>query len=239
MPVLSTGYIIAGACATKARKTMFAQLKDHVRAGAVDQKEVARAVGEFNRFLYVLLVERLKISKGDVVRARIQYDVENGKVKWAYDTFTLEVFQRIPDEKMSDEVKRAVQEAEKIVERPLTYIVEEAITTSYGDKVLYVKLGDEKVGALVATPVNEEFMLIRGAVAEPDPIIFDRLKLSLEGKSTDIALNEKIADLIRTGKVAEVGEVRKIIEGIEMIVKGESRRGEGGTLEDFSSKKAP
>ncbi|RLE48994.1 MAG: DUF2258 domain-containing protein [Candidatus Methanomethylicota archaeon] len=224
MPVLSTGYIIAGACADKVRKTMFAQLRDQVKAGTLDSREVARASGEFNRVLYYILVERLKVGKGDVVRARIQYDVENGKIKWAYDTFSLEVFQRVPDEKVMGEVKQAIQQVEKLVERAPAYVVEKAITTSYGDHILYIKIGEEKVGALMVTPINEEQVLVRGAVLEPTPVIIDRTRVSLEGKPINTALTEKIADLVRTAKAVESEEAEKIVKDAEAVVESESKK---------------
>jgi len=75
MVLLSTGFIIAGAYAGKVRKTLFAQLRDHVKRGEVSAQEVARAA-ELNRALYHILVERLKSDKGDAIKAKVEYDVE-------------------------------------------------------------------------------------------------------------------------------------------------------------------
>ena len=81
MVLLSTGFIIAGAYAGKVRKTLFAQLRDHVKRGEVSAQEVARAA-ELNRALYHILVERLKSDKGDAIKAKIEYDVEDARVVW-------------------------------------------------------------------------------------------------------------------------------------------------------------
>jgi len=72
---LSSGLVIAGAYADKIRRTLFAQLKDLVKQDKSFSKEVARATGELNAVLFRILVEELKL-KGDVVRIRINYNVD-------------------------------------------------------------------------------------------------------------------------------------------------------------------
>ncbi len=108
---LSTGLIIAGAYADKVRKTLFAQLKDLVKQDKEFAREVARATAELNVVLYNILVNELRVDKGDVVRARISYVVEPSKrVKWLYETLRLEVFKRVPDENVARVVSRMVSE---------------------------------------------------------------------------------------------------------------------------------
>jgi hypothetical protein len=106
---LSTGLIIAGAYADKVRRTLFAQLRDAVKQDKEFAREVARATAELNVVLYNILVEELKISKGDVVRVRINYRVEPGrKITWLYDTLRVEAFKRVPDESVEKVVSTII-----------------------------------------------------------------------------------------------------------------------------------
>jgi hypothetical protein len=106
---LSTGLVIAGAYADKVRRTLFAQLKDAIKQDKEFAREVARATAELNVVLYNILIEELKISKGDVVRVRINYRVDPGKrVTWLYDTLRVEAFKRVPDESVEKVVNNVV-----------------------------------------------------------------------------------------------------------------------------------
>lgn len=101
MPTLNTGLVLAGGYAAKTRRAMFAQLTDAIKSGRLESGEVARAVAEINQALYKFLVEKAKLGKGDVVRVRIDYEVEGGKISWKYDTLRVELFRRVPDEEVS------------------------------------------------------------------------------------------------------------------------------------------
>lgn len=107
---LNTGLVIAGAYADKIRRTLFAQLSELVRKDKEFSKEVARASGELNLVLYHVLVNELKANKGDAVRIRINYtvDQEARRVKWFYDTLRVEMFRRVPDEEVAQAVSRVV-----------------------------------------------------------------------------------------------------------------------------------
>jgi len=113
MPSLSTGLVIAGAYADKLRRTLFAQLRDDVKAGNVSNQEVARAAAEMNQLLFHILVEDLKIEKGDVVRVRVDYNVEDGTIKWNLSTLTVEAFKRMDDGEVQGVVKKRVEEFSK------------------------------------------------------------------------------------------------------------------------------
>jgi len=113
MVTLSTGLVIAGAYADKLRRTLFAQLSDKVKSGELDSKEVARAAAEVNQLLFNILVEDLKIEKGDVVRIRIDYDVKDGEIKWDLSTLSVEAFKRLEDEKVAEVVKKRIEELSK------------------------------------------------------------------------------------------------------------------------------
>ncbi len=137
---LSTGLVIAGAYADKLRRTLFAQLRDLVKENKEFAREVARASGEINRLIYVILVDKLKADKGDVVRIRVKYSVEDWKIKWHYDTLRLEYFKRVPD----DEVMKVVAETikEKLPEIQAQYAAaptaEEAEAILKGEKEEFV-----------------------------------------------------------------------------------------------------
>ena len=91
MPRVSSGLIIAGAYANKIRRVLFAGAK-----GLVDPKEIARAAGELNAILFEVL-RRLGADKGDVIRIIVEYDVEEGKIKWKWDTLELQHFKVVPE----------------------------------------------------------------------------------------------------------------------------------------------
>ncbi|RLF09821.1 MAG: DUF2258 domain-containing protein [Thermoprotei archaeon] len=103
MPTLNTGLIIAGAYADKARRVLMAQVK-----GVVSPQEAVRAVGELNKVLFEILVNELKADKGDVVRVVVDYEVQDGQLKWNYNTLKLEFFKRVSDEEVNKQVKEAL-----------------------------------------------------------------------------------------------------------------------------------
>lgn len=223
MALLSTGFIITGAYADKVRKTLFAQLREYVKRGEVSSQEVARAVAELNRALYHILVEKLKSDKGDVVRARIEYDVEDGKLVWKYDTLQLEVFKRIPDEDIRRIVKETVAEIGRILERVIAYKVEKAVVTTIGDHLFRVKVNDKAVGAVAVTTINNELAIVRGAVLEPTPVVIDKSKVPLDGKSVDEVISSNIADLVRTARNVEFSEAERAVKSIEALIESELR----------------
>jgi hypothetical protein len=221
MVLLSTGFIIAGAYADKVRKTLFAQLRDHMKRGEVSAQEVARAAAELNRALYHILVERLKSDKGDVVRAKIEYDVEGGRVVWDYNTLQLEVFKRIPDEEVQRVLRETTSEISKLLERAIAYNVERAAVTSYGDYLFRVKIDDKIVGALTVTTIDNEVAIVRGAVLEPTPIIIDKSKVPLEGKSIEEVVSSNLANLVKSARNVELAEAERALKGIEAVIESE------------------
>jgi hypothetical protein len=221
MVLLSTGFIIAGAYADKVRKTLFAQLRDHMKRGEVSAQEVARAAAELNRALYHILVERLKSDKGDVVRAKIEYDVEGGKVVWDYNTLQLEVFKRVPDEEVQRVLRETTSEISKLLERAIAYNVERAAVTSYGDYLFKVKIDDKVVGALTVTTIDNEVAIIRGAVLEPTPIIIDKSKVPLEGKSVEEVVSSNLTNLVKSARNVELAEAERALKGIEAMIESE------------------
>ena len=224
MTLLSTGLIIAGAYADKVRKTLFAQLRDQMKRGEVTAQEIARAAAELNRVLYHIIVEKLKSDKGDVVRARVEYEIEDGKISWKYDTLQLEVFKRVPDDTVAGIVKETVAGIEKLLERAIAYSVEKVVTTALGDHAYRVKIDDKVVGALMVTTINNEFAIVRGAVLEPTPVIIEKGKIPLEGKALDEAVSSNIADLVRAGRNVESSEAEKAVKDIEAVIESELKK---------------
>ncbi len=90
MPTMSTGLIIAGAYADKVRKVMAAQAK----SAGMPVEEAIRAAAELNQRLFDIATGK-GIDKGDVVRIKIEYVVEDGKIKWLYDTLTIEHWKKV------------------------------------------------------------------------------------------------------------------------------------------------
>lgn len=112
---LSSGLVIAGGYADKIRRTLFAQAKSL----NITNDEVVRAAAELNVILYEILVNRLKIDKGDVVRVRLEYNVNNGKIEWIYHTLRVEAFRRINDEEIESIVKEVVSNSDTLIRERL------------------------------------------------------------------------------------------------------------------------
>ena len=220
LPTLSTGLIIAGAYADKVRRTLFAQLRDRIKQGEITNQEVARAAGELNRVLYYILVEKLKTDKGDVVRARIEYDIIDGQVKWKYDTLRLEVFRRIPDEDVSAKVSEIIGRIEEILSKAVQYTVEKVLTTKLGDHIYWIKLGEKRVGAIIVTPLNGS-AIVRGAVLDPSPVIIDRGRIEYKEGELDQVVSREIVEMLRVGRHAESSEVEEILKDIEALIEVE------------------
>ncbi len=211
MPTLSSGYIIAGGYAYKLRRTIFAQLKEDIKRGAVSSQDVARAVGELNSTLYRILVDKFKVDKGDVVRIRIEYRIENGKILWDPSKLSIEVFRR---DKEIDDIVKAIgglslwQEA---FGRGVEYQVKKLGETIDGDLVYTLKLGDEEVGSFVVTQLDSELFIKKGAIIHPSPMIFEKLRLAIpEGVELESVLAQKVLEAQKLGKHVSEEEARKI-----------------------------
>ena len=81
---------------------------------------MARASRDLNMLLYNILVEKLAVKKGDVVRIRIRYVLEDGEIKWDYDSLRIEVYRRVGEEEVKKVLKETLRKAEEVIERKLT-----------------------------------------------------------------------------------------------------------------------
>ncbi|MEM4699753.1 MAG: DUF2258 domain-containing protein [Candidatus Nezhaarchaeales archaeon] len=209
---LITGLVIAGGYADKVKKTMFAQLKEEVSKGAVDQKEVARAAAELNQLLYKVIVDKLKSDKGDVVRARVDYDIINGRIEFKLDTLRLEYFKRVPDEEVARAVEEAVAEYQR--EREAAFEVERVATTPLGDQLFRVLLRGREVGLVVATPIDEG-AVVRGSLLEPRPVLLRGRLPAVEDVAE--ALRQQLPSLLAAGREVSAEEASSALERLKSL----------------------
>ena len=221
MATLNTGFIIAGGYADKVRKTLFAQLRSQIKDGSIQSQDVAKAVAELNRILYVLLVEKLKIERGDVVRVRVDYEVKDKEITWNYDTLKLEVCRRIPDEEIEKVVKEEIPKILAIppeeVKKPEVYTVEKISTTSLGDSIYKVLSNNIDVGLILVSKIDEG-ILVKGVLTEPQPIVVEHKTLTVGDKAVDDVLNENIQEIVKAGKPITSEEAEKVRKSIEAMV---------------------
>jgi len=207
MPVLKSGAVILGAYATKIRKTLFAQLKDKVKAGEIPSQEIARAAGELNKMLYILFVERLKLEKGDVVRILAEYDIEDQKIKWKWDTIKIECFRRISE----DEIRRAFSAV--LSGEEIKYNIRKLRESKLGDLIFEVLENGKQIGLLVVTPLNGE-IVIRGGI-RPSTII-SKIRVKIEGNIEEY-LSNFLDKILESGRQGEKEEVEKIVTEISSL----------------------
>jgi hypothetical protein len=215
MVLLSSGLVIAGAYADKIRRTLFAQLRDYLKKDKEWGQKIAYAAAQLNRLVYTVLVEQLKVDKGDVVRVRIEYDIdESGKnINWKWDTLVIEAFKRVPKDQIDSIVKQVLVKVSELTVAAVEYSVTRLGETADGDIVFAVKLGDKEVGAAIVTPVNETLAVLkRGAVLEPTPAIFERTKLEIQpGKSLEESLKTVLSTVMQTARHVSYDESLKMV----------------------------
>lgn len=216
MPTMRTGLVIAGGYATKVRRVTFAQLAEDIKEKRIDSKAVAFHVAQLNKFLFTLLVDKLKVNKGDAVRVSIDYEVSDGKILWKFDTLKVEVFRRIPDEEIATVLTMLIPEAEKIMTAPVEYTVEFAGETSDGDKIYALKVGEQEGGIIELIPVNEEFLYVKvGVLLVPEPTKIEKVKIALEGRPYEEALRASVNDLLSKGKPITPSEADSIVSYVK------------------------
>lgn len=216
MPTLRSGLVIAGGYADKVRRVLFAQLREQIKSGELDSKEVARAAGELNRLLFEVLVSKLKVDKSDVVRITVDYEVEESTIKWMLDTLRVEVWRRVPEEDVTPAIREVVEKAEELVAAAIQFSIEKLGKTDTDDIVYAILYDDREVGALLATPLNGE-VVIRGAVVEPTPLILRKTVVSFEGELDDYMANN-ITEIMRNAENVERREAERIVREIRSLI---------------------
>ncbi|MEB3847166.1 MAG: DUF2258 domain-containing protein [Desulfurococcales archaeon] len=221
---LRSGLVIAGGYADKVRRVLFAQLRDEVKSGRLSNSDVAKAAAELNRLLFEILVNKLHVDKGDVVRIIVEYEVEPPNIKWKLDTLTIQVWRRVPDEEIEPLVKEAIETAEEYMKGEIQLTVEKLGETDTGDVVYRVKYGDLDVGAILVTPVDHR-AVIRGAITEPTPIVLRRTIIEYEG-DLDQYISENISRIISQGRNSERREAQKVVNEILALLEVEEEEPE-------------
>lgn len=212
MPTLSSGYIIAGGYAYKLRRTLFAQLKDDIKRGAILPQEAARAVGELNSTLYKILVERFRVDKSDVVRIRIDYRIEDGKILWDPSKLSIEVFRRDRDVDNMISTAGGASLWQEAFGKGVEYQVSKLGETIDGDLIYTLKLGDEEVGSLAVTQLDNELFIKKGAMLHPSPMVIERLRFTIqEGVPLENILAQKILEAQKYGRHVAEEEARKLV----------------------------
>jgi hypothetical protein len=196
---LSTGLVIAGAYADKVRRTLFAQTRQY----NVPSNEVVRASAELNRVLFEILVNKLKIDKGDVVRIRIDYDIVDGKIKWYYDTLQIEAFKRVPDEEILSVVKNVtggLSETESPKEIAMVANVLSLGKNAEGRSIYMLKDDRGETVGIVSVDEKGEESTISGVVVEPNPFSFS---MNYRG---EIRGAQDIVNIIRQAEKREISK---------------------------------
>ncbi len=220
MPTLRSGLVIAGGYADKVRRVLFAQMKDKIKSGEVDAREVARAAGELNRLLFEILVNRLGVDKGDVVRIIVDYDFEDGTIKWNLDTLQVQVWRRVPDEEVAEKVKSVAESAEEILEVSPQFELEKLGETDTGDIVYKILLDGEEVGAILATPLNGQ-AVVRAAFLSPTPKVLKRQIIDLEN-GIDETLEQVVGRLYTLAEDTEKRQASRTYREIMAMIEAEA-----------------
>lgn len=216
---LRSGLVIAGAYADKLRRVAFAQLKSLIKEGVISAKDVAYHVAQLNKLLYRILVDTLKIDKGDVVRISINYRVVDGKIEWDFSSLKIEAFRRIPQEEVDEAVRKVVERAGEVLEEAVSYRIEKIGETEDGDMIFVMRLGDNEVGAFEVIPIDSEFAYIKkGAATDPSPMIIEKVKIPLEGESIEDAIVKNIGKLTEKARYVSLSEAKRVIDYIKKRV---------------------
>lgn len=216
---LRSGYIIVGAYADKTRRVAFAQLRDLIKEGRVKGSDVAFKVAQLNKVLYRVFVDELKLSKGDVVRIAIDYELRGEGIEWLFDTLKVEVFRRVPEDEVSNVLSRVKEDVKTIVEAAVVFSVERFGETEDGDLVYIMKLGDREVGAFIITPIDNELIFIKkGAALEPTPMVIEKLRIDCHGLGIDEAINKNIDKFSSNAKYVSLSDAAKVIELVKRRV---------------------
>ena len=202
----STGIVLVSGYAKKGKRVIFAQLKDAIKSGMVDRREVAFKIGMLNRLLFEVVVGELQLDKHDVVRVRLEYTVENGELNWDYDTLQIEVwrFNEAESNRAVEVMKKLVKEAEFM--RDLELEAELAGRNALGEEIYVIKRGDEVVGAIKAIKVNDSLLVV-GAIREPPRMI----KATMPG---GMDVPDMLTSILARSIEAEPEEVEKAISDL-------------------------
>lgn len=208
MTRLSTGFVIVGAYAKKLRKTLFAQLKDKIKDKEIANK-LAYSSAQLNKLLFEVIVNKLKLEKGDLVKIVIEYEFDENKkeVEWKYDTLKIISYKKVPQE----EIEKHLEETLKELKGEPIFTIEKIGESADGDLIFSVLSNNKDVGIMVITPLDEKSYLLKKAVVV-DKEAFEIEKVKLEEVES---LSETLTNIVNF----ETG-LRKTInkeEGLNLI----------------------
>ncbi|GBC75205.1 hypothetical protein HRbin06_00521 [archaeon HR06] len=219
MPTLSTGLVLVGAYSDKVRKTLFAQFSEEIKKNEINPQEIARASAELNRALYRLIVDELSSDKGDIVRIKVDYSLEAGKIIWKYDTLKVEYFKRVADTEIAKRVEAFKSRITEILAEKPQYELKPLAFTILGENIIEVNLKGKRIGVIGAQKVNN-MVFVRGASIYPQSMIL-RARIQGEGEIIDI-LSKEIANIIASGESVDPEKAERAIEALEDLAKKEA-----------------
>lgn len=158
---LNTGIVIAGAYGDKVKRTLFAQNSARMKQDKEFGKEIARAAAELNSVLYHVLVEKLGVEKGDAVRVRVKYSIDEAqkRIKWDYDSLVVELFKRVQEDAVKEAIRAVLSEKlSEILERFGGPMAKEEAERAYEEQLKMVEKAMEKPPA-PPPPVPAEGLL--------------------------------------------------------------------------------
>jgi len=117
---MSTGFVRAAGYDDKVRRVLFAVTKNK----GLKEDEILRAAAEFNKRVFEEM-QKKGIEKRDVVRITCEFDIEDGKIVWKWDTLDIEAFKETEEigVKMSALMKQ-MEEEERILNKALERLME-------------------------------------------------------------------------------------------------------------------
>ncbi len=117
---LSTGYVRASGYAHKVRRVLFALARKKV-----EPKEIIRASAELNQRIFEEF-QKLNVSKEDVVRITVEFQIRDGSIVWDYDSLRIEVYRKGEEERLAKAMEE-VEERERELEEKIRAIEEVAL----------------------------------------------------------------------------------------------------------------
>ncbi|MCS7093727.1 MAG: DUF2258 domain-containing protein [Candidatus Aenigmarchaeota archaeon] len=187
MAVLSTGFVIVGAYAKKIRKTLFAQFKDKIKDKEIVGK-LAYASAQLNKVIFEIVVNKLRLEKGDLVKIMIEYDFDENKkeIVWKFDKLKIFSFRRVPQE----EIEKVVEEVVEKLKEIKLYEVEKLGETVDEDLIFSVLKEGKEVGIIVTTKLDENsYLLKKVVVVDENPFEIEKVKIEVDGSLKECLSN--------------------------------------------------
>jgi hypothetical protein len=110
MSLLSSGLVYVGFCIGKLRKNLYAYLRNYISRDREWCLGIDKAVEELSNVVSKVFI-KLGVSEDDVVRIRIEYQIdENSKsIIFNWSTLSIEVFRKIPRKDVEAIIKNILQ----------------------------------------------------------------------------------------------------------------------------------